>query len=229
MPEGDPMSGRRRFFHAAASLLLPPDPRAPVARTAPEAPAWPAPAELPTVEGVDPGRLMTEIRRVLAAAAEAGGPIRERDLAVIEGAHGAADVADLIQRVLDPLCFLDVHINPELRVKVARGPARPRLVQGTGRMFLVKVRNEAGSTSALRARVTGALAEPRWLDARVLDRRPLAPTLSGLALEYRLVRLLSREAGALEASLAFDVGQGTQDIGFRNEVPILFDCLSAGR
>jgi hypothetical protein len=25
-----------------------------------------------------------------------------------------------------------------------------------------------------------------------------------------------------EASLAFDVGQGTQDLGFRNEVPILF-------
>lgn len=50
----------------------------------------------------------------------------------------------------------------------------------------------------------------------------------GLGLDYRIVRLYSREAGRREAGLAFDVGQGSQDLGFRNEVPILFDCRQAG-
>ena len=59
------------------------------------------------------------------------------------------------------------------------------------------------------------------------DQQPLTPKLSGLALEYRIVQLYSRDRGQREASLAFDVGQGTQDLGFRNEVPILFTCQPA--
>ena len=41
------------------------------------------------------------------------------------------------------------------------------------------------------------------------------------------MQIYSRDRGKREASLAFDVGQGTQDLGFRNEVPILFECLPA--
>ena len=50
------------------------------------------------------------------------------------------------------------------------------------------------------------------------DEQPLAAKLSGLALEYRIVQLYSRDAGKREAKIGFDVGQGTQDLGFRNEV-----------
>jgi hypothetical protein len=39
-----------------------------------------------------------------------------------------------------------------------------------------------------------------------------------------VVSLATRERGWREATVAFDVGQGTQDLGFRSEVPILFDC-----
>ena len=49
-------------------------------------------------------------------------------------------------------------------------------------------------------------------------------TLSGLELEYRIVQLYSRDAGKRAATIALDVGQGTQDIGFRNDVTITFDC-----
>src|SRR5262249_25343515 len=52
-------------------------------------------------------------------------------------------------------------------------------------------------------------------------------TLSGLGVEYRIVELYSRDAGKREASFAFDTGQGTQDLGFRNEVSVLFDCRPA--
>ena len=128
-----------------------------------------------------------------------------------------------------------MHINPEMRVKVARGAARPALAQHGWRSFLVKVDNEAGTTAALpgdersRAPRRGSSAPAgdahRWLDLRMRDDPPLSPGLSGLELEYRIVQIYSHDAGRREASLAFDVGQGTQDLGFRNEVPILFECL----
>jgi hypothetical protein len=37
-----------------------------------------------------------------------------------------------------------------------------------------------------------------------------------------LLRLKALEAGKREATLKFDAGQGTQDLGFRAEVPVLF-------
>ena len=40
------------------------------------------------------------------------------------------------------------------------------------------------------------------------SRRTLEPTLSGLELEYRIVRLSSHDSGLREVSLVFGVGQG---------------------
>ena len=37
----------------------------------------------------------------------------------------------------------------------------------------------------------------------------------------------TRDAGKREADIGFNVGQGTQDLGFRNSVPILFHCVPA--
>src|SRR5207248_1759532 len=51
--------------------------------------------------------------------------------------------------------------------------------------------------------------------------------LSGLGIEYCVVSLFSRDPGKREARLAFDVGQGTQDLGFRNDVDILFTAKPA--
>jgi hypothetical protein len=64
--------------------------------------------------------------------------------------------------------------------------------------------------------------EDRWLALDTFDKPPMTPALSGLAVEYRLVQLYGRDAGRREATLAADVGQGSQDIGFRNDAPILF-------
>jgi hypothetical protein len=177
---------------------------------------------LPLVRGVDPHRLVAEVRRVVTAAESLGVVV-----AALPSAASPADPAvEAIQRLLDRSCLFDVHINPEMRVKVARGPARPRLAQREWRAFLVKVRNEAGTTSRLRATSSAPLAH-RWLDLQIFDGPPLAAGLSGLELEYRIVRLYSRESGRREATVAFDVGQGTQDLGFRNEAPMLFDCRPA--
>ena len=174
---------------------------------------------LPLVVDVDPHRLIAQVRCVVAAIESLGFQAGSVNVPALEAAIAQAE-CETIQRVLDRACLVDVHINPEMRVKVARGPARPALVHGGWRPFLVKVRNESGTTARLRA----TSAEADWLSLRMFDDPPLLPTLSGLDLEYRILRLSSRETGRREASLAFDVGQGTQDLGFRNELPVLFDC-----
>jgi hypothetical protein len=173
--------------------------------------------ELPLVRDIDPRALMVQARRVAAVMDSLGAPLSTGD------AHGP-ETSEAIQRGLDQYCLVEVHINPEMRVKVARGPARAVLTGQAWRPFLVKVRNEAGTTAVLRA--TRAKAQG-WLDLLMFDDPPLLRALSGLPLEYRIVRLYSHDVGRREASLAFDVGQGSQDLGFRNEVPVLFDCRPA--
>jgi hypothetical protein len=53
--------------------------------------------------------------------------------------------------------------------------------------------------------------------------------LTGLALEYAILEIYSRDAGQRSAKIAFNVGQGTQDIGFRNDVMTVFTALPARR
>ena len=161
-----------------------------------------------------------------------------------------------MQNVLDRRVLLRVDISPESRVKVTRGRAEAALVEAGWRSFLVKVRNEAGVTAQLRAESPQALpvyargqntdipggfsldpvptqkltprqVADRWLEISMFDKAPLQARLSGLKLEYRVIQLYSRDRGRREAQLAFNVGQGSQDIGFRNDVPVLFDCLSS--
>ena len=193
---------------------------------------------LPIVRNVDLQPLVAQVNRVVAAMDYLGAPLSDADKQALDAAFRlgnarAAEAGESIQRVLDRSCLVGVSINPESRVKVVPGPARPELVQHGWRQFLVKVHNEAGTTAPLRGTSPQALPLPgstqdeiddRWLDLMMFDRQPLTDTLSGLALEYRIVQLYSRDAGNRDAALGFNVGQGTQDIGFRNEVPILFRC-----
>lgn len=51
--------------------------------------------------------------------------------------------------------------------------------------------------------------------------------LSGLRVEYSIAMIYSSEAGKREATIAFDIGQGTQDLGFRAELPVLFEIEPA--
>ena len=206
-----------------------------------------APVE-PVVTDVEAQPLKAQAARVAQALELAGAPLDAATRRALDAAGGDdAKTAAAVQEALDPLCLAVVEINPESRVKVAEGPAAKTLHQHGWRVFLVKVVNAAGVTAPLRCtspnaapvyrRSTGSPdPEPavkpqdvpgRWLDVEVVKRQPLNERLSGLKLEYRLVQLYSRDAGKREAKLAFDVGQGSQDLGFRNEVNVLFDCRPA--
>jgi hypothetical protein len=191
-------------------------------------PVW---AEAPTlVEDVSWRPFQTHCRELLAALQKQSGSLPAETVKSVKAlldrepadarAAGAA-----IQKLLDPLCLVVVSINAESRVKAARGPRRARLTLDQPTLMLVKVHNEAGVRHGLLVKseqliVPDKKEADRWVEASIA---PLgAKGLSGRKLEYRILKLTARQSGKREATLTFDVGQGTQDLGFRAEVPVLF-------
>jgi len=198
--------------------------------------------------------LVAATKRLETALTYVGAPLSKEDRRKLNRAYtdrNKAEAVKAIQNVLDRYCLTGVHINAESRVKVAEGAAKKELVQQGWRTFLIKVHNEAGITPVLvadspqaapvtmrgkgrrqRPMTNQKLVRPnqvsdRFLDIKMYHRRPLKVRLSGLKLQYRIIQLYSRDPGRREAKLAFNVGQGTQDIGFRNAVAILFHAKPA--
>jgi hypothetical protein len=159
-----------------------------------------------------------------------------------------------LQEALDPDVFFIVEINPEVRVKVRRGPAKAELQQRAYTPAIVKIINLSTVTKELRITSPQAgqvysgmtplsakrlqreslheveaktASTNQFLDLEMFGRSPMAPHLSGLEVEYALALLYSCDAGKREATIAFDVGGQTQDLGFRAEVPVLFDIRPA--
>ncbi|MCA9083251.1 MAG: CehA/McbA family metallohydrolase [Planctomycetaceae bacterium] len=203
---------------------------------------------------VDRQPLVAATQRLTEALDFFGEPFSAEVRAALQKAYEAEDdraAVRMIQETLDPLCVAEININAESRVKVKEGPVEKQLMQQGWRTYVVKVHNEAGinpelvvespNAAPVYAKGKGARQQPqkdetlvssadvvnRWLDVSMLNREPMKPRLSGLLVEYRAILLYSRDAGPREASLAFHIGQGTQDIGFRNAVSILFNCEPA--
>ena len=208
---------------------------------------------MPAAVTVDGQPLAANVARVIEALDFLGASLPAELKREIAQAGRTRDAAKL-QQLLDPHVLLVVHINPEARVKVARGPAAANLQQSGYVPALIKVANESGGTQSLRiaspqagpvyagmSRLSGDRMQQqhlrenenverrtdRFLEAEMFTSAPMAPNLSGLEAEYAIALFSSNEAGRREATIAFDVGQGTQDLGFRAEVPILFDVAPA--
>lgn len=190
------------------------------------------------------------VRRLEDAMNYLGQPFAAMDRQAINAAisnpdQGAA-VADL-EKILDKYALAIVDINAESRVKVERGAAKPELVEGGTRLFLVKVNNHANVTAPLRVaspnsgdvyiqstgnpapklELTPQKAADRWADISMYDKPPMARRLSGFELDYRILQIYSRDRGERSAQIGFNVGQGSQDIGFRNDILVLFTALPA--
>ncbi len=197
--------------------------------------------------------LAANVRRLLQALDYLGAPLPADTQKALQAACDARD-AEKIQRLLDPHVLLAVHLNPEVRVKVARGPARATLQQAGYTPVLIKVTNDSTATKALRisspqagppyagmARLSMTrqdqmhlLTDPnyrpdkdRFLHVEMFTSQPMTANLSGLRVEYAIALIYSSDAGKREATIGFDVGQGTQDLGFRAEMPVLFDVRPA--
>ncbi len=198
--------------------------------------------ELPLVTNVEHQPFAAQVLRLLEAFQMLGDPLPAAETAELTRlAHAATDqkqAVEQMQRILDRHCLIGVNINPESRVKAQQGPAKPELIEQGWRTFLIKVQNEAGTTPALAvgSRNAGRLANSppeqgssRFLDIQLFNKQPMRPFLSGLEVEYRVLQLYSRDSGKREARLSFDVGQGTQDLGFRSDVDLLFTCRPANK
>jgi hypothetical protein len=188
---------------------------------------------LPVVADVQWGSFRTHCRALLAALDRLDTPLPAetvkavRSLLEKKAPADPQEAARAVQKLLDAHCLVGVSINPESRVKAARGPLKAELVRDRTVYVLVKVHNDGGVTHPLAA-TSPQKIEPgkkgggRWLEVAVLDKKPVGGRLSGRKVEYRVLALTARQAGRREATLVFDVGQGSQDLGYRAEVPILF-------
>lgn len=204
---------------------------------------------LDIIPGVPVQPLMAASMRLEESLRYLGSGLSSEDAARLktlsEQAH-TPDVAEAIQEVLDPYCLASVNINPEARVKVRRGPATAVLQQGGWKSFLVKVHNESGTMAPLSwespnaqpvIQVSSGRPDPkpenaispgelanRFLELSFYESRPLTQNLSGIPVEYKVLQVYTDAIGPREAKLGFHVGQGSQDIGYRNAVTVLFDC-----
>lgn len=167
-------------------------------------------------------------KRVVEALEVLGNPLSNEEKARLAEGDGGT-----MEGVLDSKCLAVVTINPESRVKAVAGEAKPVLVEAGWSVFLIKVINEAGVTAPLRVTSEQAIPlagspktklEDRWLDLAIFRGRPLSPTLTGASVDYRIIQLYSRDNGRRAAVLTFDVGQGTQDLGFRSDLLVNFEC-----
>jgi hypothetical protein len=194
--------------------------------------------------------LAQQVRRLETALNYLGQPLPSIDRQAIDDAISMTDeeaATEQLQTTLDKYVLAVVRINPESRVSVEQGPAKPEVVEGGTRLFLIKVLNEASVTAPLRVEspnsgnvyirsdgspepahhLTAREVRDRWAAISIYDKRPMPPRLSGLAIEYVILEVFSRESGQRSAQIAFNVGQGTQDVGFRNDVSILFTAQPA--
>src|SRR5713101_4464245 len=109
---------------------------------------------LPVAADVDARDLQVQCQEVLDSLAKmkaALPPETERELRafVNEEIKASEETAEKIQRLLNDQCLVGVSINPESRVKAARGPRPAELVAGKEAIVLIRVLNEAGVTHPL--------------------------------------------------------------------------------
>ncbi|MBX9789152.1 MAG: CehA/McbA family metallohydrolase [Pirellulales bacterium] len=205
--------------------------------------------EVARVNQVEGQPLAANISRVIDALEFLGASLPSSLVGQLEQAGQQRDAIQL-QTLLDRHAVFVVTINPEMRVKVQRGPGESPVQQAGFSPMLVKVINQ--STVARPLRISSPQAGPvyagaatpilerqaqtelkvdenvdqrtdRFLSVEMFQGPPMTRNLSGLEVEYAIALIASQESGKREATIQFDVGQGTQDIGFRNEVPVLLD------
>ena len=207
--------------------------------------------EVPQVS-VEPQPLAANITRLQDALDYLGAPLPPETRKNLLSATQKLSSIDL-QTTLDPHVLAVVSINPELRVKVMRGPVAASIQQAGFTPCLIKVLNDSTVTRKLRINsphagtvysgaALGSLQRQaqtelienenttgarRFLELEMFERSPMTSQLSGLEVEYLIALIYSSESGKREATIVFDLGEGTQDLGFRSEVPILFDIKQA--
>lgn len=169
----------------------------------------------PLVDQVERQPLLAQVQRLQDAMRHIGAPFTPETAAALQESMTLKDDAALVARVqelLDPYCVAAITIRDQGGPAIVpRGDSVALEAQGW-KAYLVKVVNPAELRS--RVRVASPNAKPlphspadevasRWLGLSMFDGQPLAPNLSGLPLEYRIVEIFARDAGERLARLEF--------------------------
>ncbi|MCS6864116.1 MAG: CehA/McbA family metallohydrolase [Gemmataceae bacterium] len=201
-------------------------------------------ADIPRLDDVEGQPLAANVQRLLKALDFLGAPLPAETTKPLQKAIADKD-ARRIQELLDQRVLFVVTLNPEARVKVAKGPGSTVLQQAGWTPVVVKVIND--STVKKQLKILSDQAGPvysgagrqakdprddpkiveRFLGVEMYTQPPMTDTLSGLKVEYAIALLYSSESGQREATIGFDIGQGNQDLGFRGETPVLFEVRPA--
>lgn len=201
-------------------------------------------ADVPLVDDVEGQPLAANAARLAKALDFLGAPLPDDTGTELAKAVENKD-AKKVQEVLDKHVLFAVALNPEARVKVSKGPGSTSLQQAGWTPVLVKVLNDSTVKKQLKVMspqsgpvysgAGGQAKNPkddpkiveRFLGVELFSQPPMTDTLSGLKVEYAIVLIYSAESGKREATVGFDIGQGNQDLGFRGEVPVLFEVKPA--
>ncbi len=176
--------------------------------------------------GEPPGQPDEPVRhaaeRLLALADALGGGVADE---AFRTRVGRARSVDALAAAAEHLVTLRIHVNPESRVKLRVVHPVGDLVVGRPRPLLVAIVNEAGVTAPLslscRDRSLGAARPADFCRVTLRDDGLSAPRLGGAALEWKLADITVAAPGRWEVGLEADVGQGTQDLGFRSTADVL--------
>jgi hypothetical protein len=137
-----------------------------------------------------------------------------------------------LRNAAEPLTILKVQINPESRVKLAPVTLPESLVHHRTQRFLIEIHNEARIQAPLRIRAldqsSGDVQPADWCDVRLMENLVSSSILSGEETEWKLLELRSDLGGRREVRFETDVGQGTQDLGFRASADVLLKVNPSG-
>ncbi|MEC8159639.1 MAG: hypothetical protein VX111_00765, partial [Planctomycetota bacterium] len=171
--------------------------------------------------------LLAQVHRLSEALEVVGRPLDDASLAELAKAKQLESpqlVTKAVQRIFDPLCLAIVDVQESGPPKVTKATAKPELLEQGWRTFLVKVINRHGRTGRLFVESPNARplpyaplneVESRWMQISSFEGQPMRANLSGLALEYRIVQIYSRDAGQKSALLEFNVSgdpKGDRDL-----------------
>ncbi len=171
-----------------------------------------------------PSPLAKNAAQVEAALAALGQPLPAETVKALR-----TDDAEAIHDALGNHALLVVSINPEGRVKLARGPAEATLGRGQRQFAVVKVLNASGAQQRLTVRGKYAGAAENPFAVAFVTHGGVTPDLTGLPVEYRLMAVTASATGKHELTVVVEAGQGTQELGFRGEAPVLFAVREAGK
>jgi hypothetical protein len=172
---------------------------------------------LPQAPTVEAQPLLLQTERLVEALASVGAPIDSGRLERLQALQQETDDAVItrgVQAELDALSIAAIVVAADGSIS-ARPRGEPVILDENGwRTVLVKVINGGGLTGQLKLESPHARPIPhgpasevddRWMGLSVFSGRPLAPSLSGLGLEYRLIQVYGSRPGSLSGRLELSI------------------------